>query len=236
MSGMPRPEALHQIQGQDRQVTKAKALVKPLIPIAKVLEEGRHGLLLVSRVEKVVREAATGETRCDLRLVARRSVDGGDPGTYQYGCVLRVGEVQYRTSPARHLARAHAARRKHTNWYDGECWLGSHTSLPASMCRRRVSWRWTREGTRGCSSQELMSSSVSGFGATRFLRRPAPYSHWSSGTCQLWCQKASGQGPLQFFRTAFQEYFVRMSSQRGERASQGCQEEQWKGQSTEIQW
>ncbi|KAH9037095.1 hypothetical protein EDB85DRAFT_2201858 [Lactarius pseudohatsudake] len=76
LSGMPRPGAMHQVQitnGLD-QITEANTLVKALILVPEVLEEGGHGLLLV-------REAAAGEIRCDLRLVVRRSADDGDIGT-----------------------------------------------------------------------------------------------------------------------------------------------------------
>jgi len=83
ISGIPRPEALHQVQSTNGldQVTEANALVKALIPAAEVLEEGGHGLLLVLRAFKVVREAAARESRCDLRQIVRRSADGGDIGT-----------------------------------------------------------------------------------------------------------------------------------------------------------
>ncbi len=82
---MPRPEALHQVQSMNslNKVTEANALVKALILAAEVLEVEGRGLLLVSRAQKIVREASAGESRCDLRLVTCRSADGGDIGTCQ---------------------------------------------------------------------------------------------------------------------------------------------------------
>ncbi len=52
-----------------------------MIPAAKVLEEGGHDQVLVVWALKVVREATSGEIRCDLRLEACRSADDGDKGT-----------------------------------------------------------------------------------------------------------------------------------------------------------
>ena len=57
------------------------ALEKALMLDPQVREEEGHGLLLVFRAREVFREAAAGETRCNLRPVARRSANDGDPGT-----------------------------------------------------------------------------------------------------------------------------------------------------------
>jgi len=59
------------------------ALAKALIPVAEVLDEGGHGPLLAARAWKVVREAAAGEARRELRQVASCSADRNDPGTYE---------------------------------------------------------------------------------------------------------------------------------------------------------
>ena len=85
MSGVPRPKGLHQVQNTNRvdQDTEANALVKAFILVAEVLEEGGHSPQLVGRAREVVRKAAAGERSCDLRLVVRRSADGGYIGTCQ---------------------------------------------------------------------------------------------------------------------------------------------------------
>ena len=48
---------------------------------SNVPEEGGDSLFLVVGAFKVVREAAAGETRCDLRPVTRRSADDSEPWT-----------------------------------------------------------------------------------------------------------------------------------------------------------
>jgi hypothetical protein len=59
----------------------ANTLVKAGIFAAEDLEEGGHGVVLVHRPRKVLREAATREGRRHLRMAARRSADARDPGT-----------------------------------------------------------------------------------------------------------------------------------------------------------
>ncbi len=80
---MPRPEGLDKLQSKSRsdQVTEANTLVEALIFVAEVTEEGGHGLLLVARALKVVREAASGEVCCGLRHPVGRSANASDPGT-----------------------------------------------------------------------------------------------------------------------------------------------------------
>ena len=69
MSGKPRLVALHKLQSQKRsnRVATANALVEAVMLVAKFLEEAGHDLALVFWALKVVREAVTGEIRCDLR-------------------------------------------------------------------------------------------------------------------------------------------------------------------------
>ncbi len=54
------PRTAQELQRENRsdQVTEANVLVEAVILIAEALEEGGYGLLLVARVQKVVREAA----------------------------------------------------------------------------------------------------------------------------------------------------------------------------------
>jgi len=63
-------------------------LVQVLILVAEVLEVGGHGILLVGRARKVVREAASGDPRSDLGSVIRRAANGSDPWTYESVVVL----------------------------------------------------------------------------------------------------------------------------------------------------
>jgi hypothetical protein len=82
MSGIPRPDWLHYNVRIAHQVTDANALVKALILVLHGLdlEEAGHGLLLVVRAQKVVREAAAGNARRNL-WQARRSANSSDPRT-----------------------------------------------------------------------------------------------------------------------------------------------------------
>src|SRR6266702_364335 len=97
ISGTPRPPALHKItksEDASGRVTVANALVKAVILVAEVLEEGRHDLSLVGLPRKVSRETATGDN-CRLLRVSRRAADASDKGT----CENR-GQCGERSVPA----------------------------------------------------------------------------------------------------------------------------------------
>ncbi len=83
MSGMPRPAGLHKLRSKkmSSQVTAASALVEAGILAALDLEEFGHDSLLVRRARKVEREAASGDFRRDLGIVACRATDASDVGT-----------------------------------------------------------------------------------------------------------------------------------------------------------
>src|ERR1700761_800896 len=83
MSGTPRPRALHKLEKRLGKATEEDALVKAVILAAEVLEEGGHGDVLVRRLRKVLPEAAAGETRCYLRVVACGCTNASDPGTFE---------------------------------------------------------------------------------------------------------------------------------------------------------
>src|ERR1700761_773454 len=86
------------------QVMEANALEKALILVAQLLEEGGHGLVLVRRAIKVVREAATGHSRSPLRIKLRRPADGSDIGTYESMAMwnmVSVLNLHLRTTPNR---------------------------------------------------------------------------------------------------------------------------------------
>ena len=61
--------------------TVANALVQTVILVFETPDITGHSVVLVVRAQKVVREAARGEVRRDLRIVDR-AADSGDPGTY----------------------------------------------------------------------------------------------------------------------------------------------------------
>ncbi len=90
-SGKPRLEALHKLQSKNRSgsVRATSALVKAGIPAAESLEEIRHGVILVNRARKNVREASGGESRRNLGVTPPRSADAGDIRT----CKMRAGVV-----------------------------------------------------------------------------------------------------------------------------------------------
>lgn len=67
--GHREPQGLHKPKREDRSDQDIEAirnaLVETVMLDAKVLEEGGHGLLLLGRAQKVIREAATGEACCN---------------------------------------------------------------------------------------------------------------------------------------------------------------------------
>jgi hypothetical protein len=71
----------------DQAMEAADALEKPVILVAKGIEEVTHGFVLVGRARKVVREATAGLLRSSLGFNARRPTDSGDKGTCEFTAV-----------------------------------------------------------------------------------------------------------------------------------------------------
>ncbi|SRR6266702_1059902 len=90
-SGKPRLEVLHKLQRKNRSgsVTAASTLCKGRHTGRRVAGRNGHGVGLVNRALKNVREAPGGEARCNFWATARRSADAGGQRT----CKMRGGVV-----------------------------------------------------------------------------------------------------------------------------------------------
>ena len=69
MSGTPRPSGLPlpKLQVRIGQVMGEDALVKAVILVAKARNIPKNNIFLVGRARKVIRKAATGDVRLDLK-------------------------------------------------------------------------------------------------------------------------------------------------------------------------